>query len=63
MLNGPCGGMEDGNCEVDSNNRCVWVTIYERLERQGRAKNLHQTTPARDFSHKRHPHNFSLKKE
>jgi ferredoxin len=63
MINGPCGGMEDGNCEVDNNNRCVWVTIYERLERQGRVENLDRSTSTRDFSHKRHPHSLSLKKE
>lgn len=62
MLNGPCGGMEAGNCEVDNTNRCVWVTIYERLEQQGRVGTLHQTTPAPDFSHKRHPHNLKLEK-
>jgi hypothetical protein len=54
--------MEDGNCETDSNNRCVWVTIYERLEEQGRVENLDRATPARDFSHKRHPHNLKLEK-
>ncbi|MBC8019462.1 MAG: methylenetetrahydrofolate reductase C-terminal domain-containing protein, partial [Verrucomicrobia bacterium] len=44
------------------NNRCAWVTIYERLERQGRVENLDQTTAARDFGHKRHPHSLSLEK-
>lgn len=62
LLNGPCGGMEDGNCEVDRTNRCAWVTIYERLERQDRVKNLDQETAARNFGHKRHPHSLSLEK-
>jgi hypothetical protein len=62
MLNGPCGGMEDGNCEVDNNHRCAWVTIYERLERQGRVENLDRATLSRDYSHKRHPHNLKLEK-
>jgi ferredoxin len=62
LLNGPCGGMEDGNCEVDSAKRCAWVTIYERLEGQGRVENLDQTTEARDFGHKRHPHSLILEK-
>ncbi|MDA8429708.1 MAG: methylenetetrahydrofolate reductase C-terminal domain-containing protein [Geobacteraceae bacterium] len=62
LLNGPCGGMEDGNCEVDRTNRCAWVTIYERLEQQGRVENLHRTTASRDFTHKRHPHHLKLEK-
>ncbi len=62
LLNGPCGGMEDGACEVDRNNRCAWVTIYERLERQGRVGGLDAITPARDFAHKRHPKSLTLEK-
>lgn len=62
LLNGPCGGMEDGTCEVDRNSRCAWVTIYERLERQQRVASLDSTTPARDFAHKRHPHRLKLEK-
>ena len=62
LLNGPCGGMEDGACEVDRANRCAWVTIYERLERQGRVERLDAITPARDFAHKRHPNSLMLEK-
>lgn len=62
LLNGPCGGMEDGACEVDQNSRCAWVTIYERLERQQRAERLDEITPARDFAHKRHPNSLVLEK-
>lgn len=62
LLNGPCGGMEDGACEVDQNNRCAWVTIYERLERQQRAESLDEITATRDFAHKRHPNNLKLEK-
>ncbi len=36
LLNGPCGGMEDGRCEADREAECAWVQIYERLKKQGR---------------------------
>lgn len=62
LLNGPCGGMQDGNCEVDASKRCAWVLIYERLERQGREGELEREGEARDFSHKRHPHSLVLEK-
>jgi len=62
LLNGPCGGMEDGACEVDRANRCAWVTIYERLEHQGRVERLDAITPARNFAHKRHPNSLTLEK-
>jgi hypothetical protein len=33
LLNGPCGGSIDGMCEVNKENECVWVRIYERLKK------------------------------
>ncbi|SDL19996.1 methylenetetrahydrofolate reductase C-terminal domain-containing protein [Halarsenatibacter silvermanii] len=32
LLNGPCGGSEDGNCEVDDEIDCGWELIYERAK-------------------------------
>jgi hypothetical protein len=33
MLNGPCGGVVDGKCEVGDYKRdCAWVLIYDRLK-------------------------------
>ncbi len=31
MLNGPCGGSQDGRCEVNNEIPCAWQLIYERL--------------------------------
>lgn len=31
ILNGPCGGCNDGKCEVSSDINCAWVRIYDRL--------------------------------
>jgi hypothetical protein len=36
LLNGPCGGTNDGKCEVDREKDCAWTLIYRRLEEQGR---------------------------
>ncbi|HID05987.1 MAG TPA: 5,10-methylenetetrahydrofolate reductase, partial [Armatimonadetes bacterium] len=33
LLNGPCGGTNDGKCEVDPTLDCGWYLIYERLKR------------------------------
>ena len=32
LLNGPCGGVADAMCEVDTDNKCAWVRIYDRLK-------------------------------
>ena len=36
LLNGPCGGAENGKCEVDKDRDCGWVLIYERLKKLDR---------------------------
>ena len=33
LANGPCGGAVYGKCEVDNEMDCIWVVIYERLEK------------------------------
>lgn len=32
ILNGPCGGTNNGKCEVDSEKDCAWVLIYNQLK-------------------------------
>jgi ferredoxin len=55
LLNGPCGGSEDGKCEVDPDNiDCAWQLIYDRLERLGQLERLLENEPAKDWSTSRH---------
>jgi ferredoxin len=53
MLNGPCGGMHNGKCEVASPERdCAWVLIYQRLAKltpKGRPNNFIRYTPPPDW--------------
>ncbi|MHC4645813.1 MAG: methylenetetrahydrofolate reductase C-terminal domain-containing protein [Planctomycetota bacterium] len=50
LLNGPCGGSQDGKCEVDSGKDCGWIKIYERLKKVGQLENLKKIRTARDHS-------------
>lgn len=34
LLNGPCGGPEDGHCEIDPDVECAWLLIVDRLTSQ-----------------------------
>lgn len=36
LLNGPCGGTDNGMCEVGNGRECAWTLIYNRLQSQGR---------------------------
>ena len=48
ILNGPCGGMKDGKCEVDPNRDCAWVLIWRRLEQLGRLELFRKYHPPKD---------------
>ncbi|PLX99754.1 MAG: 5,10-methylenetetrahydrofolate reductase [Desulfuromonas sp.] len=55
LLNGPCGGMEDGKCEADRDNDCAWVLIYERLKTQKRKGIFARTVSPKNWSRHRKP--------
>ena len=55
LLNGPCGGTRNGFCEVDPEQPCAWVRIYERLESAGQLDLLAASRPPRDHNRARHP--------
>jgi len=51
LANGPCGGSEDGKCEVDPDNiECGWQLIHDRLKALGRFSDLMTVQPPRDWS-------------
>lgn len=50
LLNGPCGGSQDGKCEVSSDLPCAWQLIIERLTRLGRLHELEELMPPKDWS-------------
>ncbi len=54
ILNGPCGGSQDGKCEIDSEIECAWQLIIDRLEKLGRSQELERQIPIKDWSHDRH---------
>ncbi len=42
LVNGPCGGTNNGKCEVDKEKDCAWTLIYNRLKEQGRLDLMHR---------------------
>lgn len=61
LLNGPCGGVVDGNCEVNTENGCAWVRIYERLKAQGRLHLMRKVSPPKDHSNGTRPREVLLR--
>jgi ferredoxin len=50
LLNGPCGGMDKGKCEVDKDKDCAWVLIYKELDKQKKLAEFKKIRPAKDFN-------------
>lgn len=49
LLNGPCGGVDRGKCEVDKEKDCAWVLIYKELEKRKKLSNLKKIKEPKDF--------------
>ena len=49
LFNGPCGGTNNGNCEISDGQPCAWYRIYERLAAQGRLENIQKIHPANEW--------------
>lgn len=64
ILNGPCGGTKDGNCEVSPDIKCAWVKIYERMKKLNKLETLKETTlEPKDWSKARKPHTLTSREE
>ena len=50
LVNGQCGGSQNGKCEVDPNMECGWERIYRRLEAVGRLDAVKCPTQIRNFA-------------
>jgi hypothetical protein len=49
LLNGPCGGSQDGKCEVNPETDCAWQLIIDRLKSLGQLGNLRAYIPPKDW--------------
>ena len=54
ILNGPCGGSQDGKCEINPEVECGWALIVERMKKLGTLDHLAEIIPPRDWSTSRH---------
>lgn len=50
LLNGPCGGSQNGECEISEDVECAWQLIYDRLKSSGRLESLEQMVEIKDWS-------------
>ncbi|MCK5348984.1 MAG: methylenetetrahydrofolate reductase C-terminal domain-containing protein [Desulfobacula sp.] len=50
LLNGPCGGSQNGFCEIDPDTQCAWHLIIERLTTLGQLDNLKTYIPPKNWN-------------
>ena len=51
LLNGPCGGSQDGMCEVDPEGiDCGWQLIFDRMKSLDLLDSLEENQPIKDWS-------------
>ena len=61
LLNGPCGGVNQGKCEVDSQKDCAWVLIYKELDKKKKLVLLKEIRKPKDFKKSTRPHKLIVK--
>jgi ferredoxin len=49
LLNGPCGGSQNGVCEIDPDVPCAWQLIWERMVKLGREDQLLEIQPPKNW--------------
>ena len=61
LVNGPCGGQKNGKCEVNPENPCAWINIYERLEATGELHKLSERREDKGHGDFAYPRTISLR--
>lgn len=54
LLNGPCGGMNEGKCEVSDQVDCGWYLIFERMKQLGKLEKLREIQPPKNWATSTH---------
>jgi NAD-dependent dihydropyrimidine dehydrogenase PreA subunit len=49
LMNGPCGGSQNGKCEIDPDTPCGWDLIYRSLKQQGRLDLMEAVIPPKNW--------------
>jgi hypothetical protein len=50
LLNGPCGGSDNGKCEISGEVDCVWDKIVRKKIENGRLEDILDVMPPKDWS-------------
>jgi ferredoxin len=60
LVNGPCGGTNNGKCEIDPEKDCAWTLIYNRLKELGRLDSMRKLQKPRNHQGEPSPGKFVM---
>jgi hypothetical protein len=60
LLNGPCGGMDKGKCELDRERDCAWVLIYREMDKRKELETFRRINKPRDHKKNLRPHQLKI---
>ncbi len=60
LVNGPCGGQDNGKCEVDKEVDCAWIKIYENLKSKDKLHLLKEIRTPKDHTKKTTQRNIKI---
>jgi ferredoxin len=60
LVNGPCGGTNNGKCEIDPEKDCAWTLIYNRLKELGRLDSMRTLQKPRNHQGEPSPGKFKF---
>ncbi len=63
LVNGPCGGQKKGKCEVNPENDCAWIQIYNRLFSLGQEHLLLKPRPDKSHGDISYPRHINLREK
>lgn len=62
LLNGPCGGMKNGYCEVDREQECAWAMIYNEARKKNDLGALKKVQEPKNYKKAVKPHKLMADK-
>lgn len=62
LVNGPCGGTDQGKCEIPGGKDCAWTLIYNRLSELGRLDSMRKLQKPRNFLGEPSPGKYEFSK-
>ena len=61
LVNGPCGGSRNGKCEVNPENPCAWIEIYNKLVAIGQEEKIGVTREDKGYEKVAYPRTINIR--